>query len=146
MKKFAVIGSALTAVLTAGAIAVPVLAASNPADDASTYSYNTGNQAYEERMAEEQEWYDNEDESVTADYSFNTGSQTAQVRNNTFAEMPAGDDVAKEDVEAWFEESSIGEEAAWTDGQYDESAKANYGYAKGQAAYQQRHASFSEEN
>ena len=115
MKKFAVIVSALTAVLTAGAIVVPVLAASNPADDISTYSYNTG-------------------------------SQSAQARNNTFAEMPSGDDAAKGDVEAWFEENGIGEEAAWTDGQYDESAKTSYGYVKGQAAYQERHASFSEEN
>ncbi len=79
MKKSAIIVSALTAVLTAGSMAVPAFAASNPADNARSYSYNTGRQVYEARMAEE-------------------------------------------------------------------SAKSSYGYAKGQAAYQQRHASFGEED
>ena len=61
MKKLAVIGSTLAAVLVAGSMAIPAFAASNPADDASTYSYNTGKQAYEERMAEEHPWFDKPD-------------------------------------------------------------------------------------
>lgn len=146
MKKFAVIGSTLAAVLVAGSMTIPAFAASNPADDAGGYSYNTGRQSYESRMAEDHTWYDNEDESVTSGYSFNVGSQAAQSRNNAFSEMPAGDDVAKEDIEAWFESNGIGNGAAYSNGQYDESAQSSYGYAKGQAAYQQRHASFSGNN
>ena len=146
MKKLAVIGSTLAAVLVAGSMAISVFAASNPADDASAYSYNTGKQSYEARMAEDHPWFDNEDDETTANYSWSAGSQTAQSRNNAFAEMPTGDDVTKEDVEAWFEASGIGEGSAWYNGQYDETAKSSYGYAKGQAAYQQRHASFSGNN
>ena len=146
MKKLSVIGSALAAVLVAGSVAVPVFAASNPADDSSTYSYNNGKQSYEARMAEDHAWFDNEDDETTANYSWAAGSQVAQSRNNTFAEMPAGDDVTKEDVEVWFEASGIGEGSAWSDGQYDEAAKSSYGYAKGQSAYEQRHASFSGNN
>ena len=146
MKKFAVIGSTLAAVLVAGSMSLTAFAASNPADDASGYSYNTGRQSYESRMAEDHAWYDSEDDSVTSGYSFNIGSQSAQSRNNAFAEMPTGDDVAKEDIEAWFESKGIGSAAAYSNGQYAESAKSSYGYAKGQAAYQQRHASFSGNN
>lgn len=136
MKKLAVIGSALAAVLVASSMTTPAFAASNPTDDASGYSYNTGKQSYESRMAEDHTWYDNEDDSVTAGYSFNVGSQAAQSRNNAFAEMPTGDDVAKEDIEAWFEGKGIGNGAAYSNGQYDEAAKSSYGYAKGQAAHQ----------
>ena len=146
MKKKAVIGSTMAAVLVASSMAIPVFATSNPADDASGYSYNTGKQSYESRMSEDHAWYDNENDSVTSGYSFNVGSQTAQSRNSAFAQMPAGDDLTKEDIEAWFETNGIGEGSAWSDGQYNESAKGSYGYAKGQAAYQQRHASFSGNN
>lgn len=136
---------AAVAALTAGTVAVPVLAQSNPADDTSGYSYNTGKQSYEARMAEDHEWYDNEDSSVTAGYSYNTGSAAAQARNNAFADMPAGDDVTKEEIEAWFAEKGIGAGAAWTDGSYDESGKGGYGYAKGEAAAQERQAAAAEE-
>lgn len=143
MKKFKVIGSAIAAVILSAAMVTTAFAESNPADDAADYSFNAGRSAYEERMAEDHAWYDNEDESVTADYSINAGSRTAQSRSGIFAGMPTGDDVTKEAVEAWFAANGIGEGSAWADGQYDESAKANYGYAKGQAAYAQRHAAFS---
>ena len=62
MKKLAVIGSTLAAIIAVGSMSIPAFAASNPADDASTYSYNTGKQSYEARMAEEHPWFDNEDE------------------------------------------------------------------------------------
>lgn len=143
MKKFAVISTALAAVLAAGALSVTAFAASDPADDAGDYSYTTGQQAYEERMEEEHDWFNDEDDPVPADYSFNAGSQKAQARNKAFAGMPAGEDVEKEDVEAWFESNGIGSGSAWNDGEYDEAAAANYGYLKGQAAYQARHASFT---
>ena len=146
MKKLAVISSTLAAVLAAGAMTVTAFAASNPADDASGYSYNTGRQSYETRMAEEHSWYDNEDESVTSGYSFNTGSQAAQARNNAFAQMPAGDDLTEEELDAFFQSNGIGTGAAYADGQYDESAKSGYGYATGRAAWQERHASFSGSN
>ena len=146
MKKLAVIGSTLAAVLVAGSMTIPAFAASNPADDASGYSYNTGKQSYETRMAEDHAWYDNEDDSVTESYSFNLGSQAAQSRNSAFAEMPTGDDLSDEELDAFFQSHGIGNGAAYANGQYDESLKSNYGYAKGQAAYQQRHASFSDNN
>jgi len=69
-----VISSTLAAVLVAGSMAIPVFAASNLADDASTYSYNTGKQAYGARMAEAHPWFDNEDEKTTANYSFTASS------------------------------------------------------------------------
>ena len=146
MKKLAVIGSTLAAVLVAGSMAIPAFAASNPADDASGYSYNTGKQSYETRMAEDHAWYDNEDDSVTEGYSWGIGSQTAQSRNSAFAEMPTNDDLSDEELDAFFQSHGIGNGAAYANGQYDESLKSNYGYAKGQAAYQQRHASFSDNN
>ena len=146
MKKITIIGSTFATILTIASLAVPTFAASNPADNASSYSYSTGRQAYESRMAEDHAWYDNEDDSVNADYSFNIGSETAKSRINTFSNMPAGDDISKEDIEAWFGSNTIGENSAWSNGQYDESAIGSYGYAKGQAAYQQRHAAFSSNN
>lgn len=146
MKKSAIIVSALTAVLTAGSMAVPAFAASNPADNAGSYSYNTGRQAYEARMAEDHPWFDNEDDAATADYSFHIGTQASQDRNNAFDEMPEGDDLTEEELDAFFQSHGIGSGAAYVNGQYEESAKSSYGYAKGQAAYQQRHASFGGDN
>ena len=146
MKKLAVIGSTIAAVLVAGAMSVTAFAASNPSEDASGYSYNTGKQSYETRMAEDHSWYDNEDDSVTEGYSFNIGSQAAQSPNSAFAEMPTGDDLSDEELDEFFQSHGIGNGAAYSNGQYDESAKSGYGYAKGQAAYQQRHASFSGNN
>ena len=142
--KTALITAAITA-LTAGTMAMPVLAQSNPADDANGYSYSTGKVSYTARMEEEHAWYDNEDSSVTADYSFNAGSSAAQARNNAFAGMPTGDDVTKEEIEAWFAANGIGEGTAWVNGAYDESAKSSYGYAKGQSAAQERQATFTTE-
>ena len=146
MKKIAFIGSTLAAVLVMGSMAIPAFAASNPADDASTYSYNTGKQSYEARMAEDHPWFDNEDEETTANYSFNAGTQAAQARNNAFAEMPTGDDLTDEELDAFFQNHGIGNGAAYANGEYDESLKNSYGYATGQTAYQQRHASFTQNN
>ena len=144
MKKSTLIGSALAVVFTAGALTIPVFAVSDPADDTDGYSCNNGLQSYETRMAEEHPWYDNEDETVTDDYSFHAGSQASQSRHNTFAGIPSGDEVTKEEIEAWFADNGIGEGAARTDGAYDEAAKGSYAYAKGQASYQERHAVFDE--
>ncbi len=146
MKKTAVIGSTLAAVLVAGAMTIPAFAASNPADDASTYSYNTGKQSYEDRMAENHPWFDNEDDETTANYSFSAGSQAAQTRNNAFADMPTGDDLTDEELDAFFQSHGLGNGAAYVNGEYNESLKSGYDYAAGQTAYQQRHASFSENN
>ena len=146
MKRYAVIGSVLAAALAAGMLSVPAFAASNPADQADSYSYNIGIQSYRNRMAEEHSWYDNEEDSVTAGYSFRTGTQNAQARNNIFAEMPAGNDTTKEDIAAWFESRGAGSGSAWIDGQYAESAQSGYGFAAGQAAWQQRHIAFTANN
>lgn len=146
MKKLAVISTTLAVILVIGSMTIPAFAASNPADDASTYSYYIGKQSYEARMAEEHPWFDNEDEKTTASYSFNAGSQAAQARNNAFAEMPTGDDLTDEELEVFFQCHGIGNGAAFANGEYDESLKSSYGYATGQAAYQQRHATFTESN
>lgn len=146
MKKSAAISTTLAVILVMGSMTISAFAASNPADDASNYSYNTGRQAYEERMAEEHPWFDNEDEETTANYSFNAGSQAAQARNSAFAEMPKGDDLTDEELDAFFQSHGIGNGAAYANGEYDESLKNSYGYAKGQAAYQERLASFNGSN
>ena len=130
MKKSAVIGSTLAAIIAVGSMSIPAFAASNPADDASTYSYNTGKQSYEARMAEEHPWFDNEDEETTANYSFNAGSQAAQARNSAFAEMPTGDDLTDEELDAFFQSHGIGNGAAYANGEYDETLKSSYGYVK----------------
>ena len=146
MKKLSMITTTLAAILAAGSMAVPVFAASNPADDAITYSYNTGRQSYETRMAEDHPWFDNKDDETTANYNFNAGSQAAQARNSAFAEIPTGDDLTDEELDAFFKSHGIGNGAAYENGQYDESAKSGYDYAKGQAACKQRHTSLSESN
>ena len=142
MKKLAVIGSTLAAVLVAGSMAIPAFAASNPADDASAYSYNTGRQAYEAFKAEEHPWFDNEDETTTANYSFHAGNQAAEARIEAFKAMPTGENLTDEELAAFFEKYGIGEGSAYKDGVYDETAKASYGYMKGQTASQERQASF----
>mgnify|MGYP000013458935 CR=1 FL=1 len=146
MKKFATIGTVFAAVLLAASLSLTAFAASDPADDVAGYSYNTGKQAYAARMAEEHAWYDNEDDSVTAEYSFRAGSQNAQARGNAFAEMPTGDDLTDEELDSFFQSHGIGNGAAYANGQYDEAAKSGYGYNEGQTAYEQRHASFTESN
>ena len=76
MKKFSTIATVFAAALVAGSMSMTAFAASNPADDVSTYSYNTGRQAYEAFKAEEHPWFDNEDETTTANYSFHAGKGT----------------------------------------------------------------------
>ena len=60
--------------------------------------------------------------------------------------MPTDDDLTDEELDAFFQSHGIGNGAAYTDGEYDESLKNGYGYATGQTAYQQRHASFTQNN
>ena len=103
MKKFSTIATVFAAALVAGSMSMTAFAASNPADDVSTYSYNTGRQAYEVFKAEEHPWFDNEDEATTANYSFHTGNQAAEARIEAFKEMPTGDDLTDEELAAFFE-------------------------------------------
>ena len=142
MKKFNTIATVFAAALAAASMSVTAFAASDPADDVSAYSYNTGRQAYEAFKAEEHPWFDNEDETTTANYSFHAGNQAAQARIEAFMEMPTGDDLTDEEPAAFFEKYGIGEGSAYKDGVYDETAKASYGYMKGQTASQERQASF----
>ena len=72
---------------------------------------------------------DDSEEEVKADYSFNAGQQNAQQRNDIYSALP--EDGTKEDAEAFYEQNDVGG-GAWVDGAYDESAKADYGYATGQ--------------
>ena len=142
MKKFNTITTVIAAALVAGSMSVTAFAASDPADDVSAYSYNTGRQAYEAFKAEEHPWFDNEDEATTANYSFHAGNHAAQARIEAFKEMPTGDDLTDEELAAFFEKYGIGEGSAYKDGVYDETAKASYGYTKGQTAAQERQTSF----
>lgn len=142
MKKFNTITTIIAAALVAGSMTVTAFAASNPADDVSTYSYNTGRQAYEAFKAEEHPWFDNEDEETTANYSFHAGDQAAQARIEAFKAMPTGEDLTDEELAAFFDKYGIGEGSAYKDGEYDESAKTSYGYMKGKTAFQERQASF----
>ena len=142
MKKFNTIATVFAAALVAGSMSMTAFAASNPADDVSTYSYNTGRQAYEAFKAEEHPWFDNEDEATTANYSFQTGNQAAEARIEAFKAMPTGENLTDEELAAFFEKYGIGEGSAYKDGVYDEAAKASYGYMKGQTAAQERQASF----
>ena len=142
MKKFSTIATVFAAALVAGSMSMTTFAASNPADDVSTYSYNTGRQAYEAFKAEEHPWFDNEDETTTANYSFHAGNQAADARIEAFKAMPTGENLTDEELAAFFEKYGIGEGSAYKDGVYDETAKASYGYMKGQTASQERQASF----
>ena len=97
-------------------------------------------------MAEDHAWFDNEDASVTAGYSFNKGTQAAAARSSAFDEMPAGDGLTDEELDSFFKSHGIGTGAAYADGQYDEALKSGYGYMTGQAAWKERSASFTESN
>ena len=142
MKKFSTIATIFVAALVAGSMSMTAFAASNPADDVSTYSYNTGRQAYEAFKAEEHPWFDNEDETTTANYSFHAGNKAAEEGSEAGKEMSTGENLTDEELAAFFEKYGIGEGSAYKDGVYDETAKASYGYIKGQTASQERQASF----
>lgn len=142
MKKFNTITTVIAAALVAGSMSMTALAVSNPADDVSAYGYNTGLKAYETFMAEEHPWFDNEDEETTANYGFHAGDQATQARIEAFKAMLAGEDLTDEELAAFFEKYGIGEGAAYRDGEYDESAKASYGYMKGKTTFQDHQASF----
>lgn len=73
-----------------------------------------------------------------ADYSYNAGHQNSQSRNSIYEDLPEGG--TKEDAEAFYEQNDVGG-SAWSDGAYDESAKADYGYVQGQ----QRGSSYAQE-
>ncbi|MDO4960604.1 MAG: hypothetical protein Q4E57_01925 [Eubacteriales bacterium] len=137
-KKLAVIGSTLAAVLVAGTMAVPAFAASNPADDAGSYSYNTGRSSY--TAVQEEYGYSDSDTITNEAYSFNTGRKNAQNRGSLFSGL--AEDMTKEEAEAFFAENGLGKGSAYVDGAYDESAKINYGYNTGYARYQQWHSTF----
>lgn len=144
MKRNVLMTLVLTCAFT-GIMSVSAFAASEPADDVTTYSYNTGMSDYDERMSEDHPWFDNACESETSGYSFNSESANALARINAFANLPTETELTDEELAAFFEKYGIGEGSAWADGEYDESLKSSYGYTVGQAAYLERHTSFTEE-
>ncbi|WP_303800025.1 hypothetical protein [Ruminococcus flavefaciens] len=101
--------------------------AEGAADDAdkTAFSFNTGKANGTQYAPED----DTEKSADKTDYSFNAGQQNAQSRNEIYTALPEGG--TKEDAEAFYEHNDVGG-GAWADGAYDESAKADYGYAKGQ--------------
>lgn len=138
-------GAAIAAVILAGAMTMPAFAVSDPADDASAYSYNEGRTAYNLRMSEDHPWYGNTTDEESAAYSFRSGASQNEARTNAFSGMPAGSDVTDEELSAFFEKNGIGEGSAYADGAYNESAKESYGYAEGAAAYSVYHKQFEAE-
>ncbi len=143
MKRKALISSILADGAIAFVSAVPAFAASDPEDDAGTYSFAEGEAAYEARMAETHPWFE-EDDSEFADYSYHIGTASAEARQNSFAGMPAGDDLTDEELNEYFSAAGIGEGAAYADGSYEETLESGYGYTAGQAAYAARAASFAD--
>ena len=133
MKRTALIGSILAAGAIASASAVPAFAASDPEDDTSTCSYAEGEGAYEARMAESYPWSEEAVDSEAGDSGYHIGTASAEARQNSFAEMPAGDDLTDEELEEFFSAAGIGEGAA---GCYDETLKSGYGYSIGQPPMQ----------
>ncbi|MGN0203330.1 MAG: hypothetical protein ACI4BB_02220 [Coprococcus sp.] len=90
-KKFAVIGSTLGAVLIAGFLAVPAFAASDPADDVSTYSYTTGHQENAGRQAIYEELPENAtDDELAAFYESHDVGGTSAYVNGTCDEVVKG--------------------------------------------------------
>ena len=102
--------------------------------DKTEFSFNTGKINGTQYAPEA----DSEESPDKTDYSFNAGQQNAQSRNDIYTALPEGG--TKEDAEAFYEQNDVGG-GAWVDGAYDESAKADYGYAKGQ----QRGSSYAQE-
>ena len=108
MKKKVVISSILAAGAIAFAVAVPAFAESDPQGDASTYSYAEGEASYQSRMAEAHPWFDDENETETSGCSYNAGSANAQARKSAFAEIPGGDDLSDEELDAFFKAACVG--------------------------------------
>lgn len=93
--------------------------------DKTDFSFNTG-KVNGTQYAPDGE---NEDYSDSSDYSYNAGRQSAADRMEQYADMPT--EGTKDDVEAFYESHDVGG-GAWVDGEYDESAKADYSYTVGQ--------------
>lgn len=102
--------------------------------DKTEFSFNTGKINGTQYAPEA----DSEESPDKTDYSFNAGQKNAQSRNDIYTALHEGG--TKEDAEAFYEQNDVGG-GAWVDGAYDESAKADYGYAKGQ----QRGSSYAQE-
>lgn len=119
------------AVLTFAGGSFAAFAAESEAPSKAGYSYTTG-------QIEGTKYADTDEQTDKTDYSFNAGQQNAQSRNDIYTALPEGG--TKEDAEAFYEQNDVGG-GAWVDGAYDESAKADYGYAKGQ----QRGSSYAQE-
>ena len=156
-KKIIAMAAGLAALTVAGG-SFAAFAAESEAPSKAGYSYTTG-QTEGAKNADTDEQTDKTDYSYVAgqangtqyadaegasddadktDYSFNAGQQNAQSRNDIYTALPEGG--TKEDAEAFYEQNDVGG-GAWVDGAYDESAKADYGYAKGQ----QRGSSYAQE-
>lgn len=127
----------LAALLTTGALALPVCAA-NPNDDTSNFSFNQGRSAYEEIM--EEHGYSEDDEISNPDFSFNTGRTANEARKNAFAGMPTAEDVSEEELNEFFTSNGLGEGAAFANGEYNEDLKSNYSFNTGRSAYEARQA------
>lgn len=129
--KTAVIISALAAIVTAG----------------STVAFAAGNDVSAETITpellsveEDAELNEQEEDSVDkTEYGYNAGRAKSAARNEQYSELPTGG--TKEDAQAFYDSHDVGG-GAWVDGEYDESAKTEYGYAAGR----QRNAEYAQES
>lgn len=110
--------------------------------DKTNFSFNTGKENGSQYAPEDtadveavtstdpSETSDEKTETETQeDYSYNAGQQNVESRNDIYTALP--EDGTKEDAEAFYEQNDVGG-GAWVNGEYDESAKTDYGYVQGQ--------------
>lgn len=129
--KTAVIISALAVIVSAG----------------STAAFAVGNDIYAETNTitlpseAENAALDESDEDGTdkTEYGYNAGSAKSTARNEQYSELSTGG--TKEDAKAFYESHDVGG-GAWVNGEYDESAKTEYGYAAGR----QRNSEYEQES
>lgn len=126
MKNKCIIAAATLFAALAVSGSIAVYAVGNETQDKSTYSYSGQENGSSYADTDETE---NNDATNNTDYSFSKGQSNAQSRNSIYQQLPVGG--TKEDAQAFYEQNDVGG-GAWTNGEYDESAKTDYGYMAGQ--------------
>jgi len=80
----------------------------------------------------------------SSNFSFNKAKETAEARQSIYANLP--ENPTDEQLEEFYSNNNVGEGSAYVDGEYDESAKASYGYNKGKQTNEERKSQFTEED
>ncbi len=155
-KKLMTLGTTITALATAGAITLPVFAATDTAsetvpetaitegqtdsaetettvEDKTGYSFNTGKASYAAIM-EEYGYSEGDDSDTNTSFSYYTGKQKQSELQTAYADLP--ENATEEEKAAFYASHDVGEGAAYVDGAYDESLKTSYSFNSGLAKYQ----------